>query len=316
MSTVHKEQLRATREGFADALIELGEKDKNIVVFDADLAKSTGTIRFAQRFPERFFDCGVAEQNMMDTAAGAAASGKTVFTGSFSIFATGRAYEQIRNTIAYSSLPVKICPTHSGISVGEDGGSHQTLEDIALMRVIPNMTVVVPADYWQAKTAVKAVAEIDGCAYVRLGRLQLPFIYDENYKIDLNKADKLRDGTDVTVITCGMMVSICLDAAGQLSKEGISAEVLNIHTIKPIDEETIISSAKKTKRVITVEEHSVIGGLGGAVSELISGEYPIVVKRLGLQDVFGKSGSPYQLLKCFGLDQDSISQTIKALVTS
>lgn len=307
---------KATREGFADALLELGEEDPNIVVFDADLAKSTGTARFGAKYPDRFYDCGVAEQNMMDTAAGLAAWGKTVFTGSFAIFATGRAYEQIRNTIAYASLPVKICPTHSGVTVGEDGGSHQTIEDIALMRAIPGMTIVVPADYWQAKAAIKAVAKTDGCAYVRLGRPQIPLIYNEDYELIIGKADKLAEGSDVSVFTCGVMTLICLQAAQKLEEENISVEVINVHTIKPFDKQTILSSAKKTNKVLTVEEHSIIGGLGGAISEFLSEEYPVKIKRIGLDDTFGKSGDPNDLLTHFGLTTENIVKAIKALITS
>lgn len=307
---------KATREGFADALLELGEENPDVVVFDADLAKSTGTARFGAKYPDRFFDCGVAEQNMIDAAAGVAAWGKTVFTGSFAIFATGRAYEQIRNTVAYANLPVKICPTHSGVTVGEDGGSHQTIEDIALMRTIPGMTVIVPADYWQAKAAIKAVAKTDGCAYVRLGRPQIPAIYNDNYELAIGKADKLAGGSDISVLTCGIMTLTCLQAAEILANENISVEVINVHSIKPIDKETILSSVKKTNRVLTVEEHSIIGGLGGAVAELLSEEYPVKMKRLGLDDTFGKSGDPQDLLHHFGLTPEHITAAIKALVNS
>lgn len=307
---------KATREGFADALLELGEENPDIVVLDADLAKSTGTARFGAKFPDRFFDCGVAEQNMIDTAAGIAAYGKTVFTGSFAIFATGRAFEQIRNTVAYASLPVKICPTHSGITVGEDGGSHQTIEDIALMRAVPGMTIIAPADYWQAKAAIKTVANMEGCAYVRLGRLQIPAIYNETYKLDISKADKLAEGSDISIFTCGVMTLLCLQTAQRLARENISVEVINIHTIKPLDKETILESAKKTGLVLTVEEHSIIGGLGGAIAEFLSEEHPVKIKRLGLDDTFGRSGTPHDLLEHFGLDQNNIKATVKALVTS
>jgi transketolase len=301
--------LRATREGLADALLELGRENENVVVLDADLSKSTGTARFAKEFPNRFFNCGIAEQSMMDTAAGLAASGKIVYTGSFSIFATGRAYEQIRNTIGYTQLPVKICPTHGGVTVGEDGASHQTFEDIALMRVIPGMSVIVPADYWQAKEAVKTSADIAGCAFIRLGRPPIPLIYNEEYKFKFGKADILRKGRDVTVVACGSMVAPVLEAAEQVEKD-IDVEVINMHTIKPLDQNTLLESAKKTGMVITVEEHSVIGGLGGAVAETLSEKLPVTVKRIGIPDTFGTSGSPSEILEYFGLTTRHISAAI------
>lgn len=307
---------KSTREGFADALLELGEKDPNIVVLDADLAKSTGTGRFGKAFPDRFFDCGVAEQSMMDVAAGLAASGKTVFTGSFTMFAIGRAFEQIRNSIAYSRLPVKICSTHSGITVGEDGGSHQTIEDIALMRVVPNMKVIVPADYEQARQAVISSVKIDGPVFIRLGRPPTPAIYNGKYRFEFGKADVLKEGRDVTVIACGLMVNEALGAQKILEDEGISVEIINAHTVKPLDADTILASARKTGKVVTVEEHSVVGGLGSAVTELISAKFPVPVSRMGVQDKFGLSGTPSELIEYFGLSSKHIKENVKALVTS
>lgn len=306
--------LKSTREGFADALLELGAENPDVVVLDADLAKSTGTARFGKAFPERFFNCGIAEQNMMDIAAGLAASGKIVYTGSFSIFATGRAYEQIRNTIAYAYLPVKICPTHGGITVGEDGASHQTIEDIALMRVIPGMNVIIPADYWQAKAAVKYAAKIAGSVFIRLGRPPVQDIYDEKYKFKFNKAEILKKGSDITIVSCGIMVHYALEAAKLLEKDKIFAEVVNVSTIKPLDRQTILNSANKTGRIVTVEEHSIIGGLGGAITELMSEKLPLPVKRLGVPDTFGTSGKPDELIEYFGLSPRHIYSAAKKLL--
>ncbi|MDI6816006.1 MAG: transketolase family protein [Actinomycetota bacterium] len=305
---------RATREAYGETLIELGRANPNIVVLEADLAKSTTTIKFKKEFPDRFFDCGVAEQNMMAMAAGLATTGKICFTGSFAMFATGRAFEQVRNTIAYPSLNVKICPTHAGITVGADGGSHQTIEDIALMRVIPGMTVIVPADYYEAKKAIAKAAEIDGPVYVRLGRATLPMIFDEDYDFVPGKAIVLKQGTDVTIFATGIMVSSSLVAAENLAKAGISAEVINISTIKPLDDNAIIESAVKTGRVVVAEEHSIIGGLGSAVAELLCEKHPVPVARVGIKDVFGRSGEPAELLKYYGLTDEDISQAAKGLL--
>ncbi|MDP2211209.1 MAG: transketolase family protein [Candidatus Aquicultor sp.] len=305
---------RATREAYGETLIELGRVNPNIVVLEADLAKSTTTIKFKKEFPDRFFDCGVAEQNMMAMAAGLATTGKICFTGSFAMFATGRAFEQVRNTIAYPSLNVKICPTHAGITVGADGGSHQTIEDIALMRVIPGMTVIVPADYYEAKKAIAKAVEIDGPVYVRLGRATLPMIFDEDYDFVPGKAIVLREGTDVTIFATGIMVSSSLVAAESLAKDGISAEVINISTIKPLDDNAIIESAVKTGRVVVAEEHSIIGGLGSAVAELLCEKHPVPVARVGIKDVFGRSGEPAELLKYYGLTDEDISQAAKGLL--
>ncbi len=305
---------KATREGYGDALLELGREYSNVVVLDADLAKSTQSYRFKEAFPDRFFDCGVAEQNMMGTAAGLAASGMICYTGSFAIFATGRAFEQIRNTIAYSNLNVKICPTHAGITVGEDGASHQTVEDLALMRVIPNLKVIIPADYYEAKAAAKAAAEIDGPVFIRMGRPKIPTIFDENYEFEFGKVLKLREGKDVTICAVGIMVGVSLEAADELAKEGIGAEVLNIHTLKPLDEKTILESVKKTGSVVTAEEHSIIGGLGGAISELLGKKMPLPIEMVGVKDRFGTSGSIPELLDYFGLSKQDIVVAVKSVL--
>ncbi len=306
--------MKATREGYGDALLELGEKYENIVVLDADLAKSTYSIKFAQRYPERFIECGIAEQNMMDLAAGIATCGKICYTGSFVIFACQRALEQVRNTICYSNLNVKLCPTHAGISVGEDGASHQTVEDIAIMRAIPNMKVIVPADYYQAREAIKESAEIEGPVFIRLGRPAVPFIYGDNYRFQFGKIEKLREGSDVSIFSTGIMVKKSLEASFILEKEGIEAEVINVHTIKPLDEEGILESVAKTKRVVTAEEHSIIGGLGGAISELLSEKFPCKVKRVGIEDKFGCSGSANELLIHYGLTPEKIAFSAKSLL--
>lgn len=306
--------MKATRQGYGEAIIELGSENPNIVVLDADLAKSTTSCNFKQLYPERFFDCGVAEQSMMGIAAGLAASGKICFTGSFAIFATGRAFEQVRNAIAYSNLNVKICPTHAGITVGADGASHQSIEDISLMRSIPNMTVLVPADYSEAKKAVTAAAMKDGPVYVRLGRSPLPEIYDEKMDYEIGKADILKKGKDVSVIAAGEMVSVAIEAGKALAKEGIDAEIINIRSIKPIDRETVIKSAKKTGAVITAECHTVLGGLGSAVCETLSENYPVPVSMIGIRDRFGQSGDPAELLEYYGLSSLDIQQKAKQLI--
>jgi transketolase len=307
---------KATREAYGEALVEMAVAYPNLVVLDADLAKSTTTIKFKKEYPERFFDCGVAEQNMMAVAAGLATTGKICYTGSFAMFATGRAFEQVRNTVAYPSLNVKICPTHAGITVGPDGGSHQTIEDIALMRVIPGMKVIVPADYYEAKSAIKKAAEIDGPVFIRLGRASVPMIFDESYEFELGQAIKLKEGSDVTILAAGIMVASSLEAAGELSKNGISAEVVNVSTIKPLDEKTIIESASKTGKVVVVEEHSIIGGLGSAIAELLSEKHPVPIAKVGIKDVFGRSGEPDELLKYYGLTSNDISQAVKGLLDS
>lgn len=299
---------RHTRDGYAAALLELGEKDQRVVVLDADLAKSTQTIKFKEKFPERFFDCGVAEQNLMGTAAGLATTGKVVFASTFAVFASGRAYDQVRNTIAYSNLNVNIVATHGGITVGEDGASHEAIEDITLMRVIPNMKVIVPADYYEAREAVKAAAELPGPVYVRLGRTKAPVVFDDGFAFEFGRARVLRPGTDISIFSCGLMTHFSLQAAEMLEAEGVEAEVVHLSTIKPLDAAAVLTSVKKTGRAMSVEEHSVIGGLGGALAELLCAEMPTTLRRLGVQDVFGTSGDSEQLLEHFGLTPRHIAQ--------
>lgn len=296
----------ATRDAYGQALRKLGGEYKDVVVLDADLSKSTKTVDFAQAYPDRFFDMGIAEQNMMAVAAGLAASNKVVFASSFAIFATGRAYEQIRNSVAYSRLNVKVCASHAGITVGEDGASHQSVEDIALMRVIPNMKVIVPADGTSTALAVRAIYHEPGPCYLRLGRSKVPLIYDDNQEFKIGKAIKLRQGQDVGILACGIMVQESLRAASMLAEMGIEATVLDVHTIKPLDRDAILEVARLTGCLVTVEEHSVIGGLGGAVSELITSEYPVPVEKVGIRDVFGQSGSPRELLAFYGLTAEKI----------
>ncbi len=305
------QETKSTRDGYAAALLELGEKDERVVVLDADLAKSTQTEKFKKRFPERFIDCGVAEQNLMATAAGLSTTGKIVFASTFAIFATGRAYDQVRNTIAYSYLNVKICASHGGITVGEDGSSHQALEDIALMRVIPRMKVVVPADYYEAREAVKAVAYIEGPFYVRMGRPKIPVLFGDDYRYEFGKALTMRPGRDVTVLACGFMVHRALQAAEELARGGIEAEVINLHTIKPLDREGILASASRTGRVVTCEEHSILGGLGSAVAELLGEEMPLPMRRVGIRDSFGTSGTADELVEHFGLGSRHIAEVVR-----
>ncbi|MZP29423.1 transketolase family protein [Heliobacterium undosum] len=302
----------ATRDAYGRALAQLGGEKADVVVLDADLAKSTKTIDFAKVYPDRFFDMGIAEQNLMGTAAGLAAVGKIPFASTFAMFATGRAFEQIRNSIAYPKLNVKIAATHAGITVGEDGASHQTVEDIALMRVLPNLTVIVPADGPETEGAIRWAAEHKGPVYIRLGRLGVPVINDEaSYQFTPGKAVTLRQGKDVSLIATGLMVSVALEAAEALAAEGIEAEVLNIHTIKPIDAEAILDSAARTGCVVTAEEHSVIGGLGSAVAEVLGEGQPVPMGRVGLKDTFGESGKPDELLKKYGLTADAVANAAR-----
>ena len=296
----------ATRDAYGKALVELGEKNKNVVVLDADLAAATKTGAFKKAFPERFFDTGIAESNMMSLAGGLATTGFTVFASTFAMFAAGRAFEQVRNTIAYPHLNVKIGATHAGISVGEDGASHQCCEDIALMRSIPGMVIINPADDIEARAAVFAAAEHDGPVYMRFGRLAVPRVFDENYKFEIGKAVTLKEGTDVTIIATGLMVNEAIEAAKTLQTEGISVELINMHTIKPLDNEAVIKAAKKTGCIVTAEEHNIIGGLGSAVSEVVAEEYPVPVVRVGVNDEFGKSGPAVELLHLYGLDAKNI----------
>ena len=304
----------ATRDAYGKALVELGQKNDKVIVFDADLAAATKTGMFKKEFPERFIDCGIAEGNMMGVAAGMATAGYTVFASSFAMFAAGRAFEQVRNTIGYPHLNVKIGATHAGISVGEDGASHQCCEDIALMRTIPGMTIINPADDVEARLAVMAAAEMDGPVYMRFGRLAVPRIFDENYKFEIGKGVYLKEGKDVTIIATGLMVERALQAAEKLAAEGIDVAVINMATIKPIDRDIIVDAAKKTGAIVTAEEHNVIGGLGEAVAAVVAETTPVPVLRVGVEDTFGKSGPALELLEIFGLNAENICAKAKAAI--
>lgn len=307
----------ATREGYGKALVELGRRHDNVVVLDADLAGATRTGVFKKVFPERHINCGIAEGNMMCVAAGLAATGKVPFASSFAMFAAGRAYEQIRNSIGYPGLNVKIGASHAGISVGEDGATHQCNEDIALMRTIPGMVIVNPSDAIEAEAATMAAYEYEGPMYLRFGRLAVPVINDhEDYRFELGKGIVLREGCDVAIIATGLEVNESLIAAEQLAAEGISAKVINMHTIKPLDNELVLDAARTCGRIVTVEEHSVIGGLGSAVCDLLSEKLPTPVRKIGIQDVFGVSGPAVDLIRKYGLDGESICQSVKAFVKS
>lgn len=306
---------KATRESFGEALCELAKENKDIVVLDADLAAATKTGVFKKKYPERFFDCGIAEGNMIGVAAGMAASGKIPVAASFAMFATGRAFEQIRNSVAYPHLNVKIAGSHAGISTGEDGATHQCIEDIAVMRAIPGMVVLNPADHWEMKAAAKAAIEYNGPVYIRLGRLAIETFNDpDNYIFELGKGITLHEGNDVAVVATGLVVNEALKAVKELETEGISARLINIHTIKPIDRELIIKAAKETGRIITVEEHNVIGGLADAVCEVVSEECPVKVTRIGVRDRFGYSGPAAELLDRFKLTQPHIAKVIRDVV--
>ncbi len=305
----------ATRESYGNALIELGKAHEEVVVLDADLAAATKTGVFKKAFPERHINCGIAESNMIGVAAGLAATGKVPFASSFAMFAAGRAFEQVRNSVGYPKLNVKIGATHAGISVGEDGATHQCNEDIALMRTIPGMVVINPSDDIEAKAAVKAAYEHVGPVYMRFGRLAVPVINDkEDYQFELGKGIVLREGKDVTLIATGLPVAETLSAAERLSKEGIEAKVINIHTIKPLDENLIVSAAQETGKVVTIEEHSVIGGLGSAVCDVLSAQCPTKVLKIGINDVFGESGPAVELVKKYGLDAEGIYNKVKAFL--
>ena len=302
----------AKRECYGNALVELGKKHEDLVVLDADLAEATKTGVFKKAFPERHIDCGIAECNMIGIAAGIATTGKVPFASSFAMFAAGRAFEQVRNSVGYPHLNVKIAATHAGISVGEDGATHQCNEDIALMREIPGMVVINPSDDVEARAAVEAAYEYVGPVYLRLGRLAVPVINDRpDYKFEIGKGVVLRDGKDLTIVATGLCVSEALKAAEALAAEGVDAAVINIHTIKPIDEELLCEYAKKTGKVVTVEEHSILGGLGGAVCETLSEKYPVPVKRIGIKDCFGESGPAAELIYKYGIDKDGIKAQIK-----
>lgn len=305
---------KATREAYGEALKKLAANNPNVVVLDADLSGSTKTSEFKKVSPERFFNVGIAEQNLIGTAAGMAIAGKIPFASSFAMFAAGRAFEIIRNTVAYPSLNVKIAATHAGLTVGEDGASHQAIEDISLMRSIPNMTVINPADSIEAEQAVLKAAEYVGPVYIRLGRMAVEDVYDETYQFEIGKGVELKKGNDVTIIATGIMVQKSLKAAKLLSKEGIDARVINIHTIKPIDKDIIIKAAKETKAIVTAEEHSIIGGLGSAVLEVLSDECPVPVKRIGVLDTFGESGKPADLLKKYLLTEENIVDMCKKVI--
>ena len=302
----------ATRESYGNALVELGKKHEDLVVLDADLAEATKTGVFKKAFPERHIDCGIAECNMIGIAAGIATTGKVPFASSFAMFAAGRAFEQVRNSVGYPHLNVKIAATHAGISVGEDGATHQCNEDIALMREIPGMVVINPSDDVEARAAVEAAYEYVGPVYLRLGRLAVPVINDRpDYKFEIGKGVVLRDGKDLTIVATGLCVSEALKAAEALAAEGVDAAVINIHTIKPIDEELLCEYAKKTGKIVTVEEHSILGGLGGAVCETLSEKCPVPVKRIGIKDCFGESGPAAELIHKYGIDAEGITSQIK-----
>lgn len=305
------ENKKATRQSYGEALAELGKENEKVVVLDADLAGATKTNIFAKEFPERFFDMGIAEQDMIATAAGFATCGKIPYASTFAVFATGRAYDQIRNSICYPKLNVKICATHCGITVGEDGATHQMLEDINLMRGLPNMTVISPSDDIEAKWAVKEASKINGPVYIRFGRAATPVIYENEEKFEIGRAIQFGEGTDATVFATGIMVAEALKAKEELEKEGINIRVIDIHTIKPIDSEMIIKCAKETRKLISVEEHSIIGGLGSAVAEVLTENYPAKLVRMGIKDTFGKSGNASELLKYFGLTCKEIVEEVK-----
>lgn len=306
---------KATRESFGMALCELAKTNKDIVALDADLSGSTKTAMFQKVFPERFFNCGIAEGNMISTAAGLAACGKIPFAASFAMFATGRAYEQIRNSVAYPHLNVKIAGSHAGISVGEDGATHQCCEDIALMKTLPGMTIINPADHWEMMAAVKAAVEYDGPVYLRLGRLAVDSFNDpDNYDFTLGKGITLHEGNDITVIASGIVVKDALEAVRELEAQGINARLINIHTIKPIDEDIIVKAAKETGRIVTVEEHNVVGGLGDSVCDVTARKCPVPVTKIGIQDRFGISGPAPELLKLFGLSKENIAKVVSDIV--
>ncbi len=302
---------KATRESYGEALKELGNKNKDVVVLDADLSGATKTNMFAKEFPERFFNMGIAEQDMLSTAAGFSTCGKIPYVSTFAVFAAGRAYDQIRNSICYPNLNVKICATHAGITVGEDGATHQMLEDIALMRSLPNMVVLSPSDENQTKWMIEEISKINGPTYVRLGRASTPLIYEENYSFEIGKAVQHGNGTDATIFVTGMMVAEALKAQEILKQENIDVRVVDIHTIKPLDKNTIIKCAQETKKLISIEEHNIIGGLGSAIAEVLVEEAPAKLTRLGIKDCFGKSGKASDLLKYFELTAEEICREVK-----
>lgn len=306
--------MKLTRQGWADALLELGEKNEKVVVLDADLAKSTLTSLYKERFPERFFDMGIAEQNMVNTAGGLSLTGLIPFVTTYGVFVSGRAWEQIRTSICYGELNVKFGGAHGGISVGPDGATHQALEEITIMRVLPGMTVIVPSDYYETKKAVLAAEKIQGPVYIRFGREKVPVVTSEDAPFEVGKANIMREGRDVTIIACGPMVAESLDAADELAKEGIEAEVINLHTIKPIDKEAIIASAQKTGAVVTAEEHQMAGGMGSAVMEVLAQNYAVPVEMVGINDTFGESGQPRELMEKYGITSKEIYKQTKKVI--
>ena len=308
---INREEKKSIRSAFGKALAEAGRINPNVVVLDADLACSTQTQIFAKEFPERFFDCGIAEQDMVTTAVGLSTTGKTPFASSFAVFATGRAYDQVRNSICYPNFNVKIVGTHGGVTVGEDGASHEALEDISLMRGLPNMSVFVPADCNECAQIIKYASEHKGPMYIRVPRSNVCDVYDENYKFDFNKAQVLQDGTDATIFTNGETVAEAIEAVNELTKDGYSIGIVSVPVVKPIDAETIINQAKKSKFVITIENHSVIGGLGSAVCEVLSESHPTIVHRIGVNDKFGQTGKAEELLDCYGLSANKLKEAIK-----
>lgn len=301
---------KATRQSYGEALLELGKENKNIVVFDADLSTATKTNIFAKEFPERFYDMGIAEQNMISTAAGMSTCGKIPYASTFAVFAAGRAYDQIRNSVCYPKLNVKICATHAGVTVGEDGATHQMIEDISLMRTLPNMTVLSTSDDVQTKWAVKEISKINGPVYLRLSRLATPIIYGENQKFEIGKAVQIGEGTDATIFATGVTVSEAIRAQEILENKGIKVRVVDIHTVKPIDKDMVIKCAKETKKLISVEDHNVIGGLGSAISEVLTEEYPVKLVRIGINDTFGKSGKAIELMQYFGITAENIVEKV------
>ena len=305
---------KATRDAYGESLVALAAEYPDLVVLDSDLAAATKTVMFRKAYPDRFFDCGISEQNMMGIAAGLAASGKQVFASTFAMFAAGRAFEQVRNSIGYPHLPVKIGATHAGISVGEDGATHQCCEDIALMRTIPGMTIINPADAVETAAAMRAVMKLDGPVYMRFGRLAVPVIFDDTLKFEIGKGIQIKEGNDVTIIATGLMVSEAIAAAELLENEGISARVINMATIKPLDTEIVLKAAKETRAIVTAEEHSIIGGLGGAVAVSVCDALPVPDERVGVIDVFGRSGPALDLLKLFGLSAENIADKAKQAI--
>lgn len=304
-----KEEKKATRQSYGEALAKLGEENKNIVVLDADLAGATKTDIFAKKFPDRFFDMGIAEANMISTAAGLASCGKIPYASTFAVFAAGRAYDQIRNSVCYPKLNVKICATHAGITVGEDGATHQMIEDISLMRTLPNMTVISTSDDIQTKWAVKEISKIEGPVYLRLARLATPIIYDENQEFSIGKAVQIGDGTDATIFATGVTVAEALKAQELAKEKGMNIRVVDIHTIKPIDEDMIVKCAKETKKLISIEDHNIIGGLGSAISEVLTSKYPCRLIRLGIPNTFGKSGKAEDLMEYYGITANKILES-------